>query len=214
MGGEDHETGYADDIEERYPRLELWTKERFPIQDIAYRWSGQVLEPKDMMAFIGRNPRDKRKNIFIATGDSGNGMTHGTIAGMLLTDLILGKRNRWAGLYNPSRKIKGKPKKSNGGGQEGKPKKIKLAEATKKAELLESGQGTVLEIKRKGPRAFYKDTDGIIHSLSAVCTHLGCTVNWNDSEKSFECPCHGSRFSYAGTVINGPANEDLAKFSR
>ena len=94
VGGEDHQTGNADDIQERFDKLESWTRQRFPIKDVKYRWSGQVLEPIDSMAFIGRNPKDKRKNIFVATGDSGNGMTHGTIAGMLLTDLILGKKNR------------------------------------------------------------------------------------------------------------------------
>lgn len=106
VGGEDHETGNADDMDRRYAALESWTKRRFPIQGIEYRWSGQVLEPKDSMAFIGRNPKDKRRNVFIATGDSGNGITHGTVAGIILTDLILGKKNEWAGLYNPARKIR------------------------------------------------------------------------------------------------------------
>jgi glycine/D-amino acid oxidase-like deaminating enzyme len=102
-GGEDHETGNASDMERRYERLESWTKRRFPIERIEYRWSGQVFEPKDGMAFIGHNPLDKRKNIFIATGDSGNGITHGTIAGIILSDLILGKENDWAKLYDPAR---------------------------------------------------------------------------------------------------------------
>jgi glycine/D-amino acid oxidase-like deaminating enzyme len=102
-GGEDHETGNASDMERRYERLESWAKRRFPIGTIEYRWSGQVFEPKDGMAFIGRNPKDGRRNIFIATGDSGNGITHGTIAGIILSDLILGKENEWAKLYDPAR---------------------------------------------------------------------------------------------------------------
>jgi glycine/D-amino acid oxidase-like deaminating enzyme len=111
VGGEDHETGNANDMEKRYNTLESWAKKRFPTGRIEYRWSGQVLEPKDSMAFIGRNPKDKRRNIFIATGDSGNGMTHGTIAGIILTDLILGKRNEWAKLYDPARRIRSGGKK-------------------------------------------------------------------------------------------------------
>lgn len=107
VGGEDHETGNANDIDRRYAALESWAKKRFPIEEIEYRWSGQVLEPKDSMAFIGRNPKDKRKNVFIATGDSGNGITHGTIAGIILTDLILGRSNEWAKLYNPARRARG-----------------------------------------------------------------------------------------------------------
>lgn len=108
MGGEDHETGNANDMNRRYASLESWAKKRFPIEKIDYYWSGQVFEPKDAMAFIGHNPLDKRKNIFIATGDSGNGITHGTIAGIILTDLILGKKNEWAKLYNPARKPRGR----------------------------------------------------------------------------------------------------------
>src|SRR6266852_7804512 len=104
VGGEDHKTGQADDSMERHARLETWARERFPmLGEIKYRWSGQVMEPVDGVAFIGRNPLDA-DNVFIATGDSGMGMTHGTIAGILLTDLIMGRENPWAKIYDPSRK--------------------------------------------------------------------------------------------------------------
>lgn len=171
-----------------------------------------VLEPKDSMSFIGRNPRDKRKNIFIATGDSGNGMTHGTIAGMLLTDILTGRKNKWASLYNPSRKPRRKPPSSKGSSNGGrsKPKKFTLEAALTRANMLARQEGIVVELKQAEPRAFYRDNDGKLHSFSAVCTHLGCTVSWNDSEASFDCPCHGSRFSYAGLVVNGPANDHLS----
>src|SRR5690349_3972566 len=106
VGGEDHKTGEDTDYEDRFNNLISWTKERFHIQDIQYRWSGQVMEPKGSLAFIGHNPCDA-KNIYIATGDSGNGMTHGTIAGILLSDMILGKENTWANLYDPSRNTNG-----------------------------------------------------------------------------------------------------------
>jgi len=107
VGGEDHKTGQADDAEERFQRLEAWTRARFPqVQAFELRWSGQVMEPIDSLALIGRNPLDS-DNVYVATGDSGNGMTHGTIAGMLLTDLIAGRSNPWAALYDPSRKSLG-----------------------------------------------------------------------------------------------------------
>ena len=105
VGGEDHKTGQANDAEERFARLEAWTRERFPqVQAFQYRWSGQVMEPVDGLAFIGRNPLD-HPNVYVATGDSGNGMTHGTIAGMVISDLIAGRNNPWAELYDPSRRI-------------------------------------------------------------------------------------------------------------
>jgi glycine/D-amino acid oxidase-like deaminating enzyme/nitrite reductase/ring-hydroxylating ferredoxin subunit len=229
IGGEDHQTGNFssdDDIEKRYSRLESWAKDRFPIEAIEYRWSGQVMEPQDSIAFIGHNPGDNRNNIYIATGDSGNGITHGTIAGILLTDLILGKSNPWTALYDPSRK----PRKVSGAKseevgetqsqeeaekptdqdeQENDNDKRSSSKSEKKMislENLKERQGIVLEEEKI---AAYKDPKGQLHTYSAVCTHLGCTVTWNNSEKSFDCPCHGSRFSSSGTVINGPANTGL-----
>jgi glycine/D-amino acid oxidase-like deaminating enzyme/nitrite reductase/ring-hydroxylating ferredoxin subunit len=216
VGGEDHETGAAegeDDggAERRWRNLEEWARDRFPIQEIEYRWSGQVMEPTDSLAFIGRNPNDSRKNVFIATGDSGNGITHGTIAGVILTDLILGKKNRWAKLYDPSRRQR--PRKRKGEEQDGNddgqpPQQQEEEQEELQPGQLRPGQGAVVE-GDDGPTAFYRDMEGRLHSYSAVCTHLGCTVVWNDAEKSFDCPCHGSRFSYAGRAINGPTNSDL-----
>jgi glycine/D-amino acid oxidase-like deaminating enzyme/nitrite reductase/ring-hydroxylating ferredoxin subunit len=227
VGGEDHQTGNFssdDDIERRYSRLESWTKEHFPIEEIEYRWSGQVMEPQDSIAFIGHNPGDERNNVYIATGDSGNGITHGTIAGILLTDLILGKNNQWTSLYDPSRQPRKKPdarqekeeeeekgaeakEEEDSTTKEQEKEEDKTTTATVSLEGLSSGQGTVIEDKKI---AAYKDYKGKLHTYSAVCTHLGCTVTWNNSEKSFDCPCHGSRFSAdSGNVINGPANSRL-----
>ena len=211
VGGEDHQTGNLssdNDIENRYSRLESWARDHFPIEDIEYQWSGQVMEPKDSIAFIGHNPGDDKNNIYIATGDSGNGITHGTIAGILLTDLILGKSNPWAALYDPSRE----PRKELGsdaregvqhGEEENQKKSSPKSEKEISFENLDEGQGVVLEDKKI---AVYKDHKGQLHTYSAVCTHLGCIITWNNLEKSFDCPCHGSRFSPAGNVINGPAN--------
>ena len=229
VGGEDHQTGNFssdDEIEKRYSQLESWTRERFPIEGIEYRWSGQVMEPQDSVAFIGHNPGENRNNIYIATGDSGNGITHGTIAGMLLTDLILGKSNPWTTLYDPSRKPRKTPgvgpeeevqtqykkEKTNDQSNKENDKKSptkgeeKIAPIENIENLIKEGQGIVIEEKKI---AAYKDHKGHLHTYSAVCTHLGCTVVWNNSEKSFDCPCHGSRFSTSGNVINGPANTAL-----
>ena len=214
VGGEDHQTGNLssdNDIEKRYSRLESWAKDHFPIEGIEYQWSGQVMEPKDSIAFIGHNPGDGRNNIYIATGDSGNGITHGTIAGILLTDLILGKSNPWAALYDPSRE----PGQELGSDaregvqhrkEENQIKSSPKSEEELSLESLVEGQGVVSEDKKI---AAYKDYRGQLHTFSAVCTHLGCIVTWNNLEKSFDCPCHGSRFSSAGNVINGPANTAL-----
>lgn len=225
IGGEDHQTGNFssdDDIEKRYSRLESWAKDRFPIEAIEYRWSGQVMEPQDSIAFIGHNPGDNRNNIYIATGDSGNGITHGTIAGILLTDLILGKSNPWTALYDPSSEPRKVPSAKSEGGEtqsqeaekptdqdeqeNDKKSSSKSKEKMTSFENLKERQGIVLEEEKI---AAYKDHKGQLYAYSAVCTHLGCTVTWNNSEKSFDCPCHGSRFSSSGTVINGPANTAL-----
>jgi glycine/D-amino acid oxidase-like deaminating enzyme/nitrite reductase/ring-hydroxylating ferredoxin subunit len=212
-GGEDHKTGQADDEgineEDRYDALEEWTRKHFPaITDVVFRWSGQVIEPLDYMGFIGKNPGDD--NIYIATGDSGNGMTHTTIAGILITDLIEGRENKWTSLYSPKRipiKLPGRflSETLNMAKQYGD--FIKKADV-EEADQLANGEGAILS---KGFRkiALYRDVSGALHSYSAVCPHLGCVVQWNADEKTFDCPCHGSRFSKEGVVINGPAVSNL-----
>jgi glycine/D-amino acid oxidase-like deaminating enzyme/nitrite reductase/ring-hydroxylating ferredoxin subunit len=210
VGGEDHKTGQGNDQEDHFACLEQWSRERFPmIESIDYRWSGQVMEPVDYMAYIGKNPGSDR-HIFIATGDSGNGMTHGTIAGILLTDLVLGLKNPWTELYDPSRiELRSAPEyvraNINVVGQYAD--WITAGELEDEKEIA-PGAGAVL---RRGKRkvAVYRDESGELHECSAVCPHLGCIVNWNPVEKSWDCPCHGSRFNAYGGVINGPAISDL-----
>jgi Rieske Fe-S protein len=210
VGGEDHKTGQQHDGAQRWGKLEQWTRNRFPmVEEIEYRWSGQVMEPVDGLAFIGRNPGDA-DNVFIATGDSGMGMTHGTIAGILLTDLILGRENQWADLYDPSRKTMSALKdfvEENANVAAQYTDAITSGDVDSVEEIA-AGQGAVM---RKGlsKLAVHRDEDGAIHSMSAVCVHLGCIVTWNAAEKTWDCPCHGSRYDAVGTVINGPANSDL-----
>jgi glycine/D-amino acid oxidase-like deaminating enzyme/nitrite reductase/ring-hydroxylating ferredoxin subunit len=212
-GGEDHKTGQADTEgipeEERYARLIEWTRSQFPAMgEIVYNWSGQVMEPLDSLAFIGRNPGNE--NIYIITGDSGNGMTHGTIGGLLITDLINGKENPWAEIYKPTRiplKVAGSYVKEalSMAGQ--------YADWISKADLdsideLANGNGAIVSAGLKR-LAVYKNEQGKVSVFSAACPHLGCVVQWNADEKTFECPCHGSRFSKEGAVLNGPAISGL-----
>jgi glycine/D-amino acid oxidase-like deaminating enzyme/nitrite reductase/ring-hydroxylating ferredoxin subunit len=211
VGGEDHKTGQADDAAERYRRLEDWARVRFPMAgDTLYRWSGQVMEPVDSLGFIGRNPLDD-DNVFIATGDSGHGMTHGTIAGLLLSDLIAGRSNPWEHLYDPARKTlraAGTYLEENANFVGHMVRDwVRGGEVRQRSEIA-PGEGAIL---REGlsTLAVYRDELGELHELSAVCTHLGCLVQWNGGEKSWDCPCHGSRFSVDGQVLNGPAKIGL-----
>jgi glycine/D-amino acid oxidase-like deaminating enzyme/nitrite reductase/ring-hydroxylating ferredoxin subunit len=216
IGGEDHKTGQEDPEEmtqdERYARLEEWTRQRFPaIGEVVYKWSGQVLEPVDSLAFMGKNPGDD--DVYIITGDSGNGMTHGTIGGMLVSDLITGKENPWKKIYNPGRismKATGDFLKEVGNMAAQYADYLKAGDI-KSQDELSNDQGAVMNVGMHKV-AVYKDQNGTTHAYTAVCPHLGCIVQWNEGEKSFDCPCHGSRFTKEGVVINGPARTNLKKY--
>lgn len=203
VGGEDHKTGHKDDGTERFRVLEEWIREHFHmVQSIDYRWSGQVVEPVDYMAFTGVTPGGQ--NVYMHSGDSGNGITHGIMAGMLLSALILQGSHPWAELYKPGRislRSAGTLLKHNLGAM------VQYADYVMPAESIEGiqrGEGRV--ILRHGKRiAAYRDEEGMLHERSAVCTHLKCIVEWNSTEKSWDCPCHGSRFDPQGKVLNGPA---------
>ncbi|HZG00500.1 MAG TPA: FAD-dependent oxidoreductase, partial [Chitinophagales bacterium] len=210
IGGEDHKTGQEDDANERYTRLENWARLRFPmLGEIKYRWSGQVVEPIDGLGYIGHEPEGK-KNQYIITGDSGMGMTHATLGATIVRDLILGRENLWANVYRAGRlNLKA--------GGEMLREDLNMAAQyvdhvtggdVKSVKDIPVGEGRVI---RKGLKkyAVYKDAKGTMHTMSAVCTHLGCIVQWNTEEKTWDCPCHGSRFDAYGTVVNGPAIERL-----
>ncbi len=215
-GGEDHKTGHADDAEERFGHLESWTRERFPEAGATVaRWSGQVLEPAEMLGMIGRNPGKDTRNVYIATGDSGHGMTHGTIAGILLTDLIMGRDNPWAEIYDPSRaRIGASPViefvKHNADVVFQFAKDYLRPGEVGSADEIAPGQGALM---RDGTTiiAAYRDEAGTVYRRKAACTHMKCIVHWNSAERSWDCPCHGSRFDPMGKVLNGPAVEELGK---
>jgi Rieske Fe-S protein len=209
VGGEDHKTGQAEETEQRFARLVAWARARFPVgNEVVCRWSGQIIEPIDSLAFIGRNPGDT--HIYIATGDSGNGMTHGTIAGVLLTDLIAGRDNAWASLYSPSRitlRAATEFAKENLNVAAQYVDLVTAGDVDSPAALM-PGSGAVV---RDGFKkiAIYRDEHGALHRHSAICPHLGCVVAWNDTENTWDCPCHGSRFDPLGGVLNGPAISSL-----
>jgi glycine/D-amino acid oxidase-like deaminating enzyme/nitrite reductase/ring-hydroxylating ferredoxin subunit len=213
VGGEDFKTAHEHDEEDRWRRLEKWARERWPqAGPVLYRWSGQVFEPNDYVAFIGRNP-DGAENVYMASGDSGQGMTHGTIAGMILSDLVQGRENQWTKLYDP-RRVTVSLKPIEEFAKENIDAAIQVAKDLLSPGASEDdiprGEGRVL---RRGVHrvAAYRDESGTMHYCSALCTHLKCVVGWNPAEKSWDCPCHGSRFDPKGEVINGPAIDPLEK---
>lgn len=215
-GGEDHKTGQADQEnvleEQRYDNLIEWTKKHFPyFNDIAYKWSGQVMEPVDCLGFIGKNPGDD--NVYIITGDSGNGMTHGTLGGLIINDIIMGNPNPYIDLYDPSRitiRTGMDYLKETGNMAYTMAKDWLSSGDIKEVSELGLNKGAIIS-KGLDKIAVYKDVDGTVHTCTAVCPHMGGVLQWNDDEKSFDCPIHGSRFTAYGTVINGPAISDLKK---
>ncbi len=214
VGGEDHKTGQHDEGSAPFGRLEHWTRERYPIAgEVRYRWSGQVMEPVDKLGYIGRNPMDE-KNVYVITGDSGNGMTHGTIGGILITDLIMGRQNPWETLYDPKRKTHS-IKSLKEYVRENADVAAQYADFLMRGEVasvdeIKPGFGAVL---RRGTHliAAARDEKGKVHERSAICPHLGCVVRWNHVEKTWDCPCHGSRYDLTGKVLNGPSLGDLAE---
>jgi nitrite reductase/ring-hydroxylating ferredoxin subunit len=209
-GGEDHRTGDEDDGDERFEALESWTKARFPIGRVTHRWSGQVMESADGVGLIGHDLVD-HPNVYFSTGDSGQGITHGTIAGMLISDLIHGRHNPWRGLYDPARL----PVQSGEFYQDGLEVLWHYAEWLTSGDVgtrgaIERGEGAVI---REGVSkvAVYREDNGQTVAMSAVCPHLGCIVQWNSTEKEWECPCHGSRFDRRGANVSGPAAAPLAR---
>ena len=211
VGGEDHKTGQFEEGSAPFATLESWARRHFPsiVGDAAFRWSGQVQEPEDALAFIGRAPT-AQPNVYVITGDSGMGLTHATLGAMLVTDLIQGRQNEWAGVYDPSRKTTAAVNefiRENLNAVSTYKEYLTPGEVKSEAEVS-PGTGAIM---RDGVRkiALYRDQSGTLTKLSCVCPHLGCIVHWNHIEQTWDCPCHGSRFDAKGSVIMGPAVTDL-----
>ena len=211
VGGEDHKTGQeeAADGQERFARLQKWARERFPMAgELTQKWSGQVMEPVDGVGFIGRSPG--APSVYLITGDSGQGMTHSTLGAVLVTDLIAGRANPWATLYDPGRNI---VRAAGTFLRENANVAAQYLDWLGKGDVaaveeIKPGTGAIL---RQGVHllAVYRDEVGVCHARSAACTHLGGVVSWNSLEKTWDCPCHGTRYSALGRVLNGPATRDM-----
>jgi Rieske Fe-S protein len=208
FGGEDHKTGQVGDTERCYRRLEERLRAIFSDVELTHRWSGQVLETPDGLPYIGRMAEHQ----YGATGFAGNGITFGTLSGMMTADAILKRSNPWVDLFDPGRKALGRSLwdyikenadypyymiRSRFAGAEARPLRA-----------VKRGEGAVVE--RNGEKvAAYRDSSGAISLRSATCTHMGCIVAWNNAERTWDCPCHGSRFKPDGQVISGPAESPL-----
>ena len=214
VGGEGHPPGREEDGDKRYERLEAWTRERFGVTEFTHRWSTQDYTSADRVPFVGRFHAGA-KRLWVATAFGAWGMTNGVMSGLLLADLVTGAENPWADLYDP---VRVGPKASS------VPRLVKENLAVAKhlvagyvtpgdagsPDELAPGQAAVV---RDGlsKTATYRDDDGVLHQVSARCTHLGCVVGWNAGERSWDCPCHGSRFDVDGNVLQGPAVKPLER---
>jgi glycine/D-amino acid oxidase-like deaminating enzyme/nitrite reductase/ring-hydroxylating ferredoxin subunit len=211
IGGEDHKSGEADDGEARFAALENWARTRLPkMGKITHRWSGQVMEPVDYVGFIGRNSGDKHR--YIVTGDSGQGITNGVVASLLISAQICDGSSPWEDVYDPGRRM---TKKAAGFLSENLTVLKNFAEYVtageiKSIERLKPRQGGVFRSGLKKIAAC-RDAKGRLHLHSAACTHMGCVVHWNSLEQCWDCPCHGSHFAPDGSPLNGPAVAPLAK---
>lgn len=209
--GKPHKVGHKEHNEEIMRSLEDFAQEHFDVRETVFRWGGQHYRPADLLPYIG--PVRTGSKEYIATGFSTDGLVYGSLAAMIIGDKIAGRKNKWADLYDAARMqpVRSGPKflkenldvashyiKDLGG-----PDESVLNE-------LEPGDGRV--VKKDGKRlAVYRNEDGELKAVSAVCTHMGCNVRWNNAERTWDCPCHGSRFSTDGTVIEGPALDPLQK---
>ncbi len=211
VGGEDHRTAEQEDILASYEKLESWAMQRFPmLKKVHHHWSGQILEPLDRVAFIGRLKQGEER--YFITGDSGNGLTYGTLGAILICDLIMGRSNAWEKIYDPHRKTL----KSAGTFIQENCNTfwqyrdwLKTGEVKSEKEIQRNSGAILCEGLKK--IACYRDSEGNPHKVSAVCPHLGAIVRWNESEHCWECPAHGSRFNTDGQVIEGPTNHNLEK---
>lgn len=212
LGGESHKVGQDADTRQRYAALEAWSRERFDIRTIDYRWSAQDYIPVDNVPYIGQLATGLERT-YVATGFKKWGMTTGTAAGMIISDAILGRDNPWATLFDATRMDLTHSAKDFIAANLDVAKhfvgdRLATLNAPSLAELT-PGEGKVVEVDGEKVAA-YRDETGGLHTVSPFCAHLGCVVSWNSAETTWDCPCHGSRYDYDGHAIQGPTIKDLA----
>jgi glycine/D-amino acid oxidase-like deaminating enzyme/nitrite reductase/ring-hydroxylating ferredoxin subunit len=211
VGGEGHKAGQDPDEGRHYDNLEAWAREHFAVQEVAYRWSAHDYQPADGVPYIGRLHKGTER-ILVATGFQKWGFSTAGVAARILTDLVAERENAWAELFDASRLPRSGATTVAGENANVARRFVldRLASFGKPAaDALRPGQAAVLRAEGR-PVAAYRDEDGRLHAVSARCTHLGCTVAFNEAEKTWDCPCHGSRFDVDGAVLHGPAVHDLA----
>ncbi len=208
FGGEDHKTGQVAGTPECFARLEASLRVLLPDARVVARWSGQVIETPDGLPYLGR----MGEHHYAATGFAGNGMTFGTLGAMLCADAILGRANPWMELFSPDRKALGRSTwdyvKENADYPYYMARDRFAGVEGRSLRDVRRGQGKIIEYDGQAVAA-YRDDDGILSLRSATCTHMGCRVGWNPAERTWDCPCHGSRFTPRGQVIAGPAESPL-----
>ena len=208
VGGEDHRTGTTDDTVKKYEIIEQFARDMFEIDDISYQWSTQDYKTIDQIPFIGR--MQENDEIYVATGFKKWGMTNSTVSALLLRDLILQKENPWRSLFSPQRKnIRAQFKNLVIYNAQVASELLKgKLKAGDDLESLDRGQSTVINTD-EGKYGIYKDENDELFVVDITCPHLGCELNFNRAEVTWDCPCHGSRFSYKGEIITGPAHHPL-----
>ncbi|WP_058301154.1 FAD-dependent oxidoreductase [Gorillibacterium timonense] len=212
IGGESHKTGQSSCTIKHYEALEAWARERFGAEEFPYRWSSNDFVTTDKLPYIGRIGTGKSHG-YVATGFRKWGMTTGTAAALLLRDMLTGRSNPYEELYSPSRFQLNPDAKTilvEGADVAGHLIAGKLEWLSKKTRDLGMDEGALLRIDGKKTAA-YRDPEGRLHLVDATCTHMGCEVEWNDADRTWDCPCHGSRYDYRGEVIEGPATRPLKK---
>ncbi len=212
VGGEDHKSGTVDEGSDRIARLHAWTRERWPsVGAIEYSWSGQVYEPADLAPYIGEAAG--MKHSFIVTGDSGEGLTTGVAASLILRELVMGRASKWSDVYAPNRKTlraAGTYLKENLDVASNMTEHVHDSHQLKSLDEVPVGAGAIVSLDGHKVAA-YRDANGQLHLRSASCTHVGCIVHWNSFERCWDCPCHGSQFAVTGETLAGPAMKPLAR---
>ncbi|MFP5376817.1 MAG: FAD-dependent oxidoreductase, partial [Acidimicrobiia bacterium] len=211
VSGEGHKTGQDPDTTRRYAALEAWARDRYPVTAVEHRWSAQDYVPVDSVPYVGRLARGA-EHLSVATGFKKWGMTNGTAAAMMISDAIVGRDNPWASFFDANRL------EVTASAREFVKENLDVARrfvgdrvsslGAPSVDDLAPGEGAVVRVDGRAVAA-YRDEAGAVHGVSPVCTHMACHVAFNTAEKSWDCPCHGSRFDTRGCVLSGPAVEDL-----
>jgi glycine/D-amino acid oxidase-like deaminating enzyme/nitrite reductase/ring-hydroxylating ferredoxin subunit len=215
IGGGDHKTGNFSDTSKLYKDLQVFLSKKLPIKKIVYTWSSQLYEPADGLGYIGELPGES-ENVFVATGFAGNGMVYSHISALVLSDLILREKESYGNIFSPKR-VKPVASFSNFVRENADVVQELVTGFLPKEKLdaasdLKPGEGRIVDYEGK-KMGLYRDPADVLYAVNPVCPHMKCMVQWNSTEKSWDCPCHGSRFSVTGELLNGPARHNLEVYS-